>query len=247
MMRPIRRRASPILSDYQDYKKAQPDLVARLGPYCSFCERRIATNLAVEHVQPKGLAAYLHLIGCWDNFLLACVNCNSTKGSKDVNVTKILLPDRDNTFAALQYLSDGSIEASPMAVAAGKNQMVIDTLALTGLDKAALNSPDANGRQVALDRVRQRMEAWLTAVDSRDELATATQNVAPLQRAIVNIATATGFFSIWMTVFRGDANMLGRLIDAFDETRASGCFELITGLPVSPAPNLDSLLAGSKL
>ena len=245
-MRPIRRGISPIIGDYQDYKDAKPDLVARLGLYCSFCERRIATNLAVEHVQPKGLAAYAHLIGRWDNFLLACVNCNSSKGDRDVNVAKVLLPDRDNTFTAMQYLSDGSIVASPIAVAAGLTQMVTDTLALTGLDKAALNSPDANGRQVALDRVRQRMEAWLVAIEARDELAISLQNIA-LQSQIVKTAAATGFFSIWMTVFQGNANMLNRFVDAFDGTRASECFELTTGLPVSPAPNRDGLLAGGKV
>jgi uncharacterized protein (TIGR02646 family) len=121
-MRPIRRGSSPIAADYQDYKKAQPDLVARLGLYCSFCERRIPTNMAVEHIQPKGLAAYAHLIGRWDNFLLACVNCNSTKKDKDVNLANVLLPDRDNTFAALRYLCDGSIQPSPLAVATGLEQ-----------------------------------------------------------------------------------------------------------------------------
>jgi hypothetical protein len=244
-MRPIRRGASPIDGDYADYADAKADLVARLGPYCSFCERRIPTNLAVEHVQPKGLVAYAHLIGRWNNFLLACVNCNSSKGKRDVKLANVLLPDRDNTFAALVYLIDGSIEASPIAVAAGLLQSVTNTLALTGLDKAALNSPDANGRQVALDRVRQRMEAWLVAIDSQSELASAPQNVA-LRSQIVKTAAATGFFSIWMTVFQSDTNMLGRLIDAFEGTRASGCFDN-AGIVVTPAPNPDGLFAGGKL
>lgn len=243
-MRPILRRASPIAADYQDYKDAQPDLVARLGPFCSYCERPMSTGLAVEHIQPKKYAPML--IGRWDNFLLACVNCNSTKLDKNVTFANVLLPDRDNTFAAFQFLSDGSIEASPLAVAAGLEQMVLDTLALTGLDKAAKNSLDANGRLVALDRVSQRMEAWKLAVESRDELASTTHSLA-LRNQIVKTAAATGFFSIWMTVFRGDANMLNRFIHAFDGTRASGCFDVITGLPVSPAPNLDGLLAGGKL
>jgi hypothetical protein len=245
-MRPIRRGSSPIAAEYQDYKKAKPDLVARLGLYCSFCERRIPTNMAVEHIQPKGLAAHAHLIGRWDNFLLACVNCNSTKKDKDVNMANVLLPDRDNTFAALHYLCDGSIQASPLAIAAGLDQMVTDTLALTGLDAAAQNSPDANSRQIALDRVSQRMETWLVAIESRDDLAAAPQNVA-LQSQIVKTATACGFFSIWMTVFQSNSTMLNSFIDAFDGTRASGCFAQITGLPVSPAPNPDGLPAGSKL
>lgn len=245
-MRPISRGASPIVGEYQDYTEAKPDLVRRIGLYCSFCERRIATNLAVEHVQPKGLPAYANLIGRWDNFLLACVNCNSSKGQRDVKLENLLLPDRDNTFAALQYLSDGSIEASPVAVAAGLMQMVADTLALTGLDKIAMNSPDANGRHVALDRVRQRMEAWLTAEHSKADLAAAPQNLN-LQHAIVRLATASGFFSIWMTVFQGDANMLVRFIDAFDGTRESKCFDPISGLAISPAPNPDGLFSGGKI
>jgi uncharacterized protein (TIGR02646 family) len=111
-MRPIRRGNAPQPHDYADYKSAQPDLVARLGPYCSFCERPVVTQLAVEHIQPKGLPAYAHLIGRWSNFLLACVNCNSTKKDKDVDPENILLPDRDNTFAAFRFLPDGTIEPS---------------------------------------------------------------------------------------------------------------------------------------
>ena len=98
-MRPIRRGGSPRHSDFNNYKDAKAYLVSRLGSYCSYCERRIATMLAVEHIQPKDLPAYGHLTGRWENFLLGCVNCNSTKKDKDVQLDTILLPDRDNTFA----------------------------------------------------------------------------------------------------------------------------------------------------
>lgn len=245
-MRPICRGASPQAVDYDDYAQSKPDLVSRLGPYCSFCERRVATNLAVEHVQPKALPAYAQLVGCWRNFLLACVNCNSSKGTKDVIFANILLPDRDNTYHALLYLPDGTIGPSAAAVAAGLGPMVDSTLALTGLDKAALNSPDVNGKQVALDRVRQRMEAWLVAADSLAEITT-NPATAALRKAVIKIATATGFFSIWMTVFQGDQDMLNRLVDAFGGTQASGCFNPVSGISVSPAPNPDVLNAGGKI
>jgi 5-methylcytosine-specific restriction endonuclease McrA len=78
-MRPVFRNASPQADDYDDYRHSFPELVGRIGMYCSYCERRIATNLAVEHIQPKSLPAYAHLAGRWNNFLLGCVNCNSTK------------------------------------------------------------------------------------------------------------------------------------------------------------------------
>ncbi len=62
-MRPIRRGASPRPGDFANYRDALPDLVSRLGRYCSYCERLIPVQLAVEHIQPKGLPAYQALIG----------------------------------------------------------------------------------------------------------------------------------------------------------------------------------------
>ncbi|MEM8995751.1 MAG: HNH endonuclease [Acidobacteriota bacterium] len=96
-MRPVRRDRSPLIAvedsdgpadggapevvDFEDYADAKADLVSRLGLFCSYCERAINTNLAVEHIQPKkGDFGRPDLAGRWENFLLACVNCNSTKG-----------------------------------------------------------------------------------------------------------------------------------------------------------------------
>lgn len=149
-MRPVQRGASPRTTDFAQYSDAKADLVSHLGPYCSYCERRIPTNLAVEHIQPKGLPAYLPLAGRWDNFLLGCVNCNSSKLNKDVVLTDVLLPDRDNTFAALTYSADGTIAADGLLAAR--------LLSLVGLDKPISLVLDTNGKQVALDRVAQRME-----------------------------------------------------------------------------------------
>jgi uncharacterized protein (TIGR02646 family) len=244
-MRPIRRGNAPQPNDYADYRDAKADLVARLGPYCSFCERKVDTQLAVEHIQPKSLPAYAHLIGRWSNFLLACVNCNSTKKDKDVDPAKLLLPDRDNTFAAFQYLPDGTVEPSATAIANGLNAMAADTLRLTGLDKAAMNTPDENGKQVAFDRVSQRMEAWLAAEEAKRDLQNNPDNHF-LCDYVIKLAVKTGFFSVWMTVFSDNPAMLARLIDAFPGTRGSGCFDA-NGTAVSPAPNLDGLHGGGKI
>ncbi|MFM7664504.1 MAG: hypothetical protein ACKO68_08245 [Bacteroidota bacterium] len=43
--------------------------------------------------------------------------------------------------------------------------------------------------------------------------------------AVVLLAQATGFFSVWMEVFRDDPSIRNRLIDAFPGTRDSGCFD----------------------
>lgn len=48
-----------------------------------------------------------------------------------------------------------------------------------------------------------------------------------------------------MTVFAGDVDMLNRLINAFEGTRQSGCFDA-TGDSVTPGPNPDQLPYGSK-
>lgn len=246
-MRPVRRGASPQAGDFDDYRDAKRPLVARLGGYCSYCERKIVTQLAVEHIQPKGLPRYAHLIGRWDNLLLACVNCNATKADKDVVPEEVLLPDRDNTYAAYVYAEDGSIE-----VAGGQSDevsaMAERTLALVGLDKPISTVIDENGKQIAIDRVGQRKQAWLLAQEAkRDVVATSmTPQREVVRRWVVKNAESSGFFSIWMTVFDDDLDMRQRLVGAFAGTAASGCFDPATLRPISPAPNPDALRGGGK-
>ncbi|MFZ2853976.1 MAG: HNH endonuclease [Rhodocyclaceae bacterium] len=245
-MRPVCRGDSPIVGDFSPYTKAQLYLFSRLGGYCSYCERRVATQLAVEHIQPKGLAAYAHLIGRWDNYLLGCVNCNSTKKDKDVVLADVLLPDRDNTFSAFTYQPDGSVVPSADCAAMGLNQKAKDTLALTGLDKRISVAIDENGKQVAIDRVSQRMEVWAVAEEAKSDVDAHPDNTA-VRCGAIRTAKGYGFFSIWMAVFNNDQDMRNRLIDAFDGTRNSGCFDPATTAPISPAPNPDALPHGAKL
>lgn len=212
--------------------------------YCSYCERYVATQLAVEHIQPKGLPAYQPLQGRWENFLLACVNCNSTKKDKPVSLFDVLLPDRDNTLAAYLYSEGGEIQVSSQ-LNAHAQQLAQATLALVGLDQRSQNISDVNGRLIALDRVKQRMEAWLTAVDARRKLAEQPGNPA-MAELVICLAQHTGFFSIWMEVFRAEPEMRHRLNDAFPGTRGSGCFDLQSADVVQPAPNPDQLPHGGK-
>ena len=109
-MRPIDRGGAP--ATYARYEDAKQDLVNRLGSYCSYCERRIATLLAVEHIQPKALPQYAHLEREWTNFLLSCVNCNSAKLTTPIELADYLLPDRDNTFLAYSYAITGMVEVA---------------------------------------------------------------------------------------------------------------------------------------
>ena len=231
-MRPVSKGESPIEGEYGDYRDAFPELQGRIGPYCSYCERRISTNLAVEHIQPKDDELYPELEGSWDNYLLGCVNCNSTKGNKDVILDEVLLPDRDNTFSAFAYTADGKV-----SVAAGisvNQQTMAETLReLVGLEKEIRTIYDENGRIVATDRISQRMETWLIAEMSKADLEESPTEV--MRRQIARTAAAHGFFSVWMNVFEDDADMRRRFIeDAFTGT-AVDCFDAATQA-VSPRP-----------
>lgn len=257
-MRPVRRGVNPIGRDFADYADAKTDLVSRIGSgwyediqvanYCSYCERPISTNLAVEHVQPKGLKVgliqpYAHLQGRWENFLLACVNCNSTKGDQNVVLSDLLLPDRDNTFVAFEYEKDGTVSVAvtgPLAMLAAK------TLAITALDKASTQNVDDNKQAIALERVGQRMNAWLLAQSAKQDVD-AEPNNQRVRNGAVRTALAHGFFSVWMKVFHNDVDMRKRLINAFRGTDGSGCFDTVTTAPISPAPNPDGLANGGKL
>lgn len=244
-MRPVRRGISPQTTDFRPYDTAQSFLISRLGSYCSYCERRIVTQLAVEHIQPKGLPAYAGLIGRWDNYLLGCVNCNSTKKDKDVVLADILLPDRDNTFVAFTYQPDGSVAPSQAAINAGMGAIASNTLALTGLDKKISVAIDENDKQVAIDRVSQRLEVWAVAEEAKSEVDANPENEA-VRRLVIKTAKGYGHFSVWLTVFTNDVDMCNRLIDGFEGTRNSDCFTA-TAAPVSPAPNPDGLPCGGKI
>lgn len=248
-MRPIERGNSPQAHAFVNYRDAFPHLVSRLGAYCTYCERRIPTNLAVEHIQPKGLPQYAALIGRWDNFVLGCVNCNGTKTDKDVVLAHVLLPDRDNTAAAFAYTADGKV-APAHGLTTAQQQLAADTLALCGLDKGPSEVTDENGRIVAIDRYAQRMEAWAIALTSKVDLAeTPTMG---MRRQIVKTAQSAGFFSIWMQVFDDDAQMRRMLIDGFRQDglfygfvgTAQSCFDASTR-PVTPRPP-NGLVDGSK-
>ena len=240
-MRPVTRGASPQVADYTDHHDAFAELVSRIGMFCSYCERRIATLLAVEHIQPKGLPAYEHLKGRWDNFLLGCVNCNSTKSDKDVVLNSVLLPDRDNTAAAYEYTMDGKVTVRDRLTTA-QDGMAKLTLTLTGLDKGISAVHDSNGRLVAIDRVAQRMEVWSIARDSKDDLRLSPND--GFRRQIARSATGHGFFSIWMTVFEDDVAVRTLLIQEFKAAR--DCFDTNTTRPVTPRPP-NGLTDGSKL
>src|SRR4051812_14307340 len=105
-MRPVTRGAAP--KAYANYQDAIGDLEDRLDRYCSYCERRFQIGLAVEHVVAKSSDPSRRTD--WENFLLACLNCNSAKGVKITNNSDFVWPDRDNTLRAIEYLPGGLVK-----------------------------------------------------------------------------------------------------------------------------------------
>jgi uncharacterized protein (TIGR02646 family) len=241
-MRPVTRGISPQANDFDDYRDAFGPLVGRIGPYCSYCERLIPTQLAVEHIQAKNPAGpYAHLVGRWTNYLLGCSNCNGTKKDKDVQLDAVFLPDRDNTSVAFDYTPDGKMVPAP-GLSAADTQIAEDTLSLTGLDKPWNEIEDENGKLVFVDRVSQRMTIWLMA-----ESFVADLNESPsiaMRRAIVKAAMNSGLFSIWMKVFAHDQETRRMLIEGFYQNgefygfkgTAVDCFDATTQ-PVTPRPD----------
>lgn len=215
-MRPVDRGDPP--RDYTAYGDAVGDLEDRLGRYCSYCERRFPSQLAVEHVSPKSLDEERETD--WTNFLLACTSCNSVKGDTPTNDSDYVWPDKDNTLRAIDYKDGGFVE--PIGgLEAELEDRARNLIELVGLDRHP-GQPQSN-RPAARDvRYMDREEVW----------ALANKNLASLDRAdcdelretITDVAKGFGFFGVWMSVFQNDANMRKRLIKAFTGT-ALDCFD----------------------
>ena len=219
-MRPIERGDTPQDKDgnpkvFAKYANARPYLIGRIGEYCSYCEMHLDASLAVEHVKPKKHHPGLALE--WSNFLLGCTNCNSIKTDTDVNLDDYYWPDQDNTARAIKYLSGGRVQVNSEVLNAEEQKRAERTIKLTGLDRKPGNNPTASNR-----RWNNRREAWDIAIESLQDLETA--NYPAMRRQIVRTAQAKGFWSVWMTVFKNDADMLERFIQAFPGT-CRACFD----------------------
>lgn len=217
-MRPVTRGADP--GPFAQYRDAADPLMARLGCYCSYCERYIETHLAVEHIQPKDPNPQSERT--WNNFLLACVNCNSCKGDHNVVVADHLWPDTDNTLRAYRF-RQGLVEVEPTLDAA-VSPLAIALYRLVGLDKDPGN-PASDRKPTSADRRwRTRQDIWDVAQLSFVNLQQPGADTVQMRDQIALTAAARGGFCIWYTVFRTDRDMLMRLITAFPGSTVE-CFD----------------------
>lgn len=166
-MRPVKRSKWPADIDgnqihFLVYNDVRGKLIKSQGEYCSFCEQRLGASLAVEHILPKLLYPELEL--SWDNFLLACANCNSTKSNKDSGLHNIYWPHIDNTVLAYEYKKGGIILVSK-SLSNSEKVKAKATMELTGLHKQPGNNPTASDR-----RYQNRRECYELAKRSYNHL-----------------------------------------------------------------------------
>ena len=221
-MRPIDKGRSPVA--YSDYREALDDLEQRLGRYCSHCERRLGTGLAVEHKAPKSVHPNRALD--WGNFLLSCVNCNSVKGDKDVRAGETLWPDEHNTVLAIRYARGGFVEVGP-ALPAGVADRARALIDLVGLDRHKAKGFPSPARRDR--RWQQREEAWAVAVSCLANYQRLSQTAQALE-LVVEAAQGHGFFSVWLSVFADFPAARRALVEGFPGT-ARACFDGL-GRPV---------------
>lgn len=224
-MRPVNRREAP--RAYTNYRDAADDLVARIGDYCSYCERQIETHLAVEHIQPKSHKESLR--NDWTNFLLGCVNCNSCKGKKRIRLSNFFWPDSDNTAMVFNYQGNGRVMPNP-ALPEAYLKKARATIELVGLDREP-GHPNRKKRPSIVDhRWMRRQQAWDLAQRSLGNLA--RNNSPEVRDQIIETALGRGLFSIWMQVFENDSDTRSLLIRRFTGT-AVDCFHPITTVAVN--------------
>ncbi|MGB4497224.1 MAG: HNH endonuclease [Methylococcaceae bacterium] len=224
-MRPVERGDEPVdengnALEFKEYGDAREYLIERLGDYCSYCEMQFSTP-AVEHIQPKSLEPALEKD--WSNFLLACPSCNSNKGNKLINVGNFheyFWADCDNTFRAFRYEKDRAPQVD-LTLDAKNQQIAQNTLELTGLDREPTHKKLTEKDR----RWIKRNEAW--AIAERAKFNLSHIPVDEMREQIIDTATSTGFWSVWMTVFANDVEMRQRFITAFRGT-SSNCFDATT-------------------
>ncbi|MCX7086469.1 MAG: HNH endonuclease [Methylococcales bacterium] len=215
---------------FNQYQDARDALINRIGDYCSYCESPLLAP-AVEHIQPKSKAP--ELAKTWNNFLLACCFCNSIKKDKMVNTSNLngyFWADNDNTYRAFYYEKDRSPQVNSQLNTA--HQLIAqNTLDLTGLDREPTH-PKLTKKD---RRWTKRNEAW-----GKAERAKANLHKSPsetLREQIIDTATSTGFWSVWMTVFAEDVDMRRHFIIAFKGT-CSTCFDNDTQPIKRPGGNI---------
>jgi uncharacterized protein (TIGR02646 family) len=214
------------------HENAKPELVARLGEFCCYCESYGSPQqLHVEHIRSQ--KAHPLLVALWANLTLACTTCNTYKrhylgdGRQSGMLKRFLWAHLDNTFNAFSYEANGHV-LPRTTLSADLINLAQATCDMIGLMKSPAVAAGYQDLGIAYDGVKKRQEIWgiaQTAVEAYQE------NPSPKQiKSIADACYKTGHFSIWMEVFRRHQDVRLALIERCKGAKA--CFDA-NSLPIA--------------
>lgn len=219
-MRPVDKGEAPeqVFKKYQD---AEPYLEERLGAYCSFCEFPIKHVPEVEHKEAKARGGDTL---AWENLLLSCKYCNTRKSTlvEKGDKGKYLWPDEDDTFHAFSYdteipkLNEEYLQSQGNDV----KQKAENLFRLLKLDNVPI-TPTVKDR-----RYTERSVARNYALSSKsgwDKVKLSKNDKSEYLQQIRMLAESSGFFSVWMQVFKEDEEVKEVLLAVFKGTRKEYC------------------------
>ena len=220
-MRPVNKGEAPD-KKFKDYWELEPYLEKRIGTYCSFCELRLSHVPEVEHKEAKARGGDKLK---WENLLLSCKYCNTRKGTKVKrgDKDKYLWPDEDDTFHAFSYdteipqLNETYLESKGTTV----KQKAENLFRLVKLDNNPSSPKEKDRRYMKRNEARNSalmsMEGWDRIKHSPDK--------SDYLKMIGISAKESGFFSVWMNVFKDDLEVKEMLIKVFPGTREEFCID----------------------
>lgn len=221
------------ISDLKSHKDAKPELVLRLGKFCSYCEcHGSPQQLHVEHIYPQ--KPHPEKSKDWDNFLLACATCNTYKryhlgdGRQSSLHDRFLWPHLDNTFNAFIYQSNGLVSLKP-GLPPDIEILANATLDMIGLMRSPAVASKYHDLGIAYDGNERRCEVWSIA-----ELALEAYKENPSQvqlQTICDNCYSNGYFSIWMKVFAAYPEVRKAFINKCNA--ATSCFESTSTTPIA--------------
>lgn len=222
-MRPIDKGESPyeMINKYQD---ALPYLEEKIGLYCSYCEMPIKHVPEIEHIVSKTKGGDLT---AWDNLNLGCKYCNSRKKAiiTPHNKNDYMWPDEDNTAIAYSYTNgfpmvnkDVLNELDTTGACCQKAKNTYNLVKLGNIPKEGEKDKRFPERNTAYHKALKSLENWQHVKDAPE----CYQN--DMKEQIMMTATADGFFSVWMTVFSAEPQILLALIENFPGTNKA-CYD----------------------
>lgn len=221
-MRPVDKGKAPQIA-YKKYQDAEPDLEARLGAYCSFCEMAINHVPEVEHREAKSTGGELLK---WENLLLSCKYCNTRKGVAVEKGDKdsYIWPDVDDTFHAYSYDKDipRLNEAYLNSKGIGEKEKAENLFHLLKLDNIPISPSDKDRRYSSRNETRNCAFESKIGLSKMKE----TSERKAYLNTLKNLALAKGFFSVWMEVFKDDDEVKQLLISSFKGTKEEYCKDI---------------------